>query len=331
MNYWNQDQANQVNVKVTPKFVIQESKEPPVLVHIQTYWLYQYDCNIPLDFIEEIKSLPRESLLKDLQSVLFDSIARYKDFKKLAGDDYRNWFPIHALLLMKDLRATESLETILDFLSQDENFLDFWLGDILTEEGWSIILMCGSHNLNRLDSFIKEPGHYTWSRTAIGEAVCQAALHNIIPHEKAVDWLCNVMQYFLQNRQTENLIDSNLNGSLICDCIDLAATETLPIIKKMLDEKIAPLSYAGDWTDIQEQFKIPVGEWVKKKIENINETYKSLLSREEKEIEISKPQKNNSINSGWPAPIVNDHPKIGRNDLCPCGSGKKYKKCHGGS
>ena len=22
-------------------------------------------------------------------------------------------------------------------------------------------------------------------------------------------------------------------------------------------------------------------------------------------------------------------PKIGRNDLCPCGSGKKYKKCHG--
>ena len=22
-------------------------------------------------------------------------------------------------------------------------------------------------------------------------------------------------------------------------------------------------------------------------------------------------------------------PKLGRNDPCPCGSGKKYKKCHG--
>ncbi|MHB1666292.1 SEC-C metal-binding domain-containing protein [Thiomonas sp.] len=22
-------------------------------------------------------------------------------------------------------------------------------------------------------------------------------------------------------------------------------------------------------------------------------------------------------------------PKVGRNDLCPCGSGKKYKHCHG--
>ena len=29
------------------------------------------------------------------------------------------------------------------------------------------------------------------------------------------------------------------------------------------------------------------------------------------------------------APIVNEEPKINRNDLCPCGSGKKYKNCHG--
>jgi uncharacterized protein YecA (UPF0149 family) len=24
-----------------------------------------------------------------------------------------------------------------------------------------------------------------------------------------------------------------------------------------------------------------------------------------------------------------EHPKVGRNDPCPCGSGKKYKKCCG--
>ena len=28
-------------------------------------------------------------------------------------------------------------------------------------------------------------------------------------------------------------------------------------------------------------------------------------------------------------PIVNKGKKVGRNDPCPCGSGKKYKKCHG--
>ena len=25
--------------------------------------------------------------------------------------------------------------------------------------------------------------------------------------------------------------------------------------------------------------------------------------------------------------VVRDEPKVGRNDPCPCGSGKKYKKC----
>ncbi len=29
------------------------------------------------------------------------------------------------------------------------------------------------------------------------------------------------------------------------------------------------------------------------------------------------------------AQVQRDEPKIGRNDLCPCGSGKKYKHCHG--
>ena len=28
-------------------------------------------------------------------------------------------------------------------------------------------------------------------------------------------------------------------------------------------------------------------------------------------------------------PVVRDTPKVGRNDPCPCGSGKKYKQCHG--
>ena len=28
-------------------------------------------------------------------------------------------------------------------------------------------------------------------------------------------------------------------------------------------------------------------------------------------------------------PVVHAGPKVGRNELCPCGSKKKYKKCHG--
>jgi preprotein translocase subunit SecA len=30
-----------------------------------------------------------------------------------------------------------------------------------------------------------------------------------------------------------------------------------------------------------------------------------------------------------PATLAQAVPKVGRNDPCPCGSGKKYKHCHG--
>jgi hypothetical protein len=33
---------------------------------------------------------------------------------------------------------------------------------------------------------------------------------------------------------------------------------------------------------------------------------------------------------GAETPYVRETPKVGRNDPCPCGSGRKFKKCHGG-
>ena len=30
-----------------------------------------------------------------------------------------------------------------------------------------------------------------------------------------------------------------------------------------------------------------------------------------------------------PATVVAEVPRVGRNDPCPCGSGRKYKQCHG--
>ena len=38
---------------------------------------------------------------------------------------------------------------------------------------------------------------------------------------------------------------------------------------------------------------------------------------------------NQANTSGKSQPVVNSSKKVGRNDPCPCGSGKKYKKCCG--
>jgi preprotein translocase subunit SecA len=48
-------------------------------------------------------------------------------------------------------------------------------------------------------------------------------------------------------------------------------------------------------------------------------------------IELSAPPKTegNAAAPGRPQQVVHRDAKVGRNDPCPCGSGKKYKKCHG--
>ena len=45
-----------------------------------------------------------------------------------------------------------------------------------------------------------------------------------------------------------------------------------------------------------------------------------ILSAERREEIYKKFRNRNTVVKG---------PKVGRNDPCPCGSGKKYKKCHG--
>jgi len=42
-----------------------------------------------------------------------------------------------------------------------------------------------------------------------------------------------------------------------------------------------------------------------------------------------RPEQRREAVAGSPQPVRRDFPKVGRNDPCPCGSGKKYKYCHG--
>lgn len=60
------------------------------------------------------------------------------------------------------------------------------------------------------------------------------------------------------------------------------------------------------------EYKSPSGETVKLRIPN------------------SAEQENprSSVSRGSPTPAI-DFAKVGRNDPCPCGSGKKYKRCCG--
>ena len=56
---------------------------------------------------------------------------------------------------------------------------------------------------------------------------------------------------------------------------------------------------------------------------NANEFQPEIRRQQEQAIEQSKSDDKKT------EPIRNKAAKVGRNEPCPCGSGKKYKNCHG--
>jgi preprotein translocase subunit SecA len=65
------------------------------------------------------------------------------------------------------------------------------------------------------------------------------------------------------------------------------------------------------------------------KVQINREAVESLESQQEKEERKVTEHRGEGAEEQKTAPVKRDENKVGRNDPCPCGSGKKYKKCHG--
>ena len=61
--------------------------------------------------------------------------------------------------------------------------------------------------------------------------------------------------------------------------------------------------------------------------EEMEERRRRMIEQMKNRMQLSAPAKNSRPQK--PVTVTRDTPKVGRNDPCPCGSGKKYKKCHG--
>ena len=88
-----------------------------------------------------------------------------------------------------------------------------------------------------------------------------------------------------------------------------------------LDELMFPIEVLADALPAQQRAAYKPGEWRK-------------LVRD---AEASLPDTVARLADYWaivrapPVTIRREQPKVGRNDPCPCGSGKKFKQCHGGN
>jgi len=352
---------NPYKVESFPTYIPEQTDTPPELIHKELEVFYAEDFyQFPEKTIAEIIALPRESLIKDLELILEDGIRRFEYFKEkydMDFDESEQSFMIHAAYFLGALEAKESLPVLLNVLRQGEKFLDYWFRDILTESFAKPLFVLGKDQPEMLKSYILEPNQYYWTRVFAVEAMIQTALHYPEKREEVVGYCKEIYDYMLQNPDDRGVTDSEfITWSLIhiSHLRDMNFVEYVEEFEKrgwifdmvMGNEEqiIELLGLKPEAADI-EPMPQDIYEFYNKKYNSRKarrsrfkkfdeelfvetKTSRYLAERSENMFEglFNTPTKS-SNNNQYQKPTIKAPPKVGRNDPCPCGSGKKFKKC----
>jgi len=299
----------------------------PDFTNLGIYLLYKSGTEINQDYLGKILKLPKDTLIPDLEMALNDSIERYHYFTEEVSDailfEEETSFAIHALFLLGELEADISLNSIFRFMKQDSNFFDFYLGDILTEYFWIVLYKIANNNFDELLKFIQLPGIYTFCRTAISDVICQTALHQPERRYEAIRWYKETLNFFINSKIEDNVIDSDLLGGIVGDILDIQGKELLPEIENLYSKNLVDLQGCGNIDAVKKSFNEDT-IIKKREVLSIFEIYDRINSWASNENSQSFPYNTNEDLDLQPY-INKDAPR--RNDPCPCGSGKKYKKC----
>lgn len=254
----------------------------------------------------------------------------------LPGD---GWAPIHAIHVLALVKSKDALELLLDVVRYRGDDLSDWLTDDMP----AIFVAFGEDVIDRLKEFTMDETLEAFAR-ASGTTALVALARKFPSHKNAV------MEHLVK------LLNSTKNaefaGLVAEDLASFHEPSVLPEIYRAFEEGRIDESLIGK-KDIETLFgdttydycfeihtKDPLNHFSRENIERLydvqgeNEISDWLDKDGEPEGDETKgapswrwePDPDDANWVGPEEPTVNE-PKIGRNDPCPCGSGKKFKKC----
>ena len=120
--------------------------------------------------------------------------------------------------------------------------------------------------------------------------------------------------------------DESVNAYVVTALIDLKATEAAEVIERAHAADCVDVSVNGNWNDVRKELGVPGLGLVPEDLANQKWSWMP---------EPSHGSGDDLDDSGEYMPVdevtapIRSSGKVGRNEPCPCGSGKKYKKCCG--
>ena len=205
---------------------------------------------------------------------------------------------MHAWRTLAQLQAEEAIEPLLALFDFSEDFDDDWvLSEFLTVYG-----MIGSKAIPALAGNLSENSAEVMPGISVVDCIKEIGKTHPDAKSECVQVLNSQLEQFQYNSST-------LNGFLISGLVGLQAVDRLPLIRQAFENGRVDLSIVGDIEDVE----------IDLNVRKERSTSRPLLFEEVRQ-----------VLSGLNSDNLNQEPrelKIGRNDPCPCGSGRKYKKC----
>lgn len=260
-----------------------------------------------------------------------------------------------AMHLLAAWRDTRAYAPLLALAHHDEDTLDQVLGDVMTESLQSCLASVCDGNVALLQALFEDTSACVWARDAALDAMKIRVLEGDGDREELVDYLMaqgKTQAARLRMPQTEFEAEEVIN-TVVNVAREVAATELGPLIENWFADGLLDPMVTDSLEWIQTGLKEPFAAHQERMVAGDKGYVRNVQSvmgwmwRPEPPADFhpyDDPQdhpfdaiQSRLQNDGFPAhpewtpPVtfVREEPKVGRNDPCPCGSGKKFKKCCG--
>jgi hypothetical protein len=277
-----------------------------------------------------------------------------------AFDAVEDQLLIFAMFLLAQFRETRALEPLCRLLSYEAENVDSYMGDASTGGLNRVFASLYSGNLGPLQALIETPNACEWVRSAALQGMAILVELDRLDRGVVEDYFHSLLTRFLEREpsyvwETLAVLSSRLRFPSLVPALRQAAEEELIPdcdIYEDLDDllKGKPSAYSGtnilvsnlieDTIDEMTYWYSlpPVPDW-----EEILDGIDPERLSDSPKMDLDLPGKiwSSLASTGVPpskeplafepsdAPSFGGQEKIGRNEDCPCGSGRKYKKCCG--
>lgn len=289
------------------------------------------------ELIQSIKhndgTFPRKELLQIIERkeeaipLLLQILKDVRDDYTIITEDMRRIDFTYAYYLLAQFRVQEAFPLLIELLSLPGYIADELFGDSIAEDMGRILASTYNGDLPLLYSLIENEEADEYARGQ-GLVAMVALVHEGTFSREFV------LEYFKQ-LMTDKLTESSyyFNSEIVSCSNDLYPEEVYPEIERLYDEDMLDPGMI-DLDSVKETLaksKEMAIQSYRYRYELLTDTIKEMeywgcFQLKEKLDTQSLLSSVSKMVSHPPVTVV----KIGRNDPCPCGSGKKYKKCCGG-